>query len=216
MAALSLILPASDPRALHAAAEALHRGGLVVLPTDTVYGLAAWPWDAAAVARIYAAKGRPERKAIPVLVGEKAHLVRVTAALPPCADRLAACFWPGALTIVVPKHPDLPAALSPYPTVGVRMPDHPAALALLRLTGPLAVTSANRSGQPPARTAAEAAAQLGDAVAVILDAGPAPGGQPSTVVDCTAAPPRILRAGPVSAAALARCANEVWQAANEK
>ena len=198
------ILPASDPRALHAAAEALRRGDLVVMPTDTVYGVAALP-RTDAIARLYHAKGRPEHKAIPVLVGEKAHLARVTAALPPCADRLAACFWPGALTIVMPKHPDLPAALSPYPTVGVRMPAHPLALALLRLTGPLAVTSANRSGQPPARTAAEAAAQLGNAVAVILDAGPAPGGQPSTVVDCTVASPRILRAGPIAPADIARC-----------
>ncbi len=201
---MPLILPASDPEALARAAEALRRGELVVLPTDTVYGLAAWPWDAAAVARLYAAKGRPETKAIPVLVGEKAHLARVTAALPPCAQRLAARFWPGALTLVVPKHPDLPAVLSPYPTVGVRMPDHPDALALLRLTGPLAVTSANRSGEPPARTAAEAAAQLGEAVAVVLDAGEVPGGQPSTVVDCAATPPRVLRPGPIAAAEIAR------------
>ena len=202
---MPLILPASDPEALSRAAEALRRGELVVLPTDTVYGLAAWPWDAAAIGRIYAAKGRPEAKAIPVLVGETGHLARVTDALPSCAERLAARFWPGALTLVVPKHPDLPAALSPYPTVGVRMPDHPDALALLRLTGPLAVTSANRSGEPPARTAAEAVAQLGDAVAVVLDAGPAPGGLPSTVVDCTATPPRVLRPGPVAAAEVARC-----------
>jgi len=199
---MPLILPASAPEALARAADALRRGELVVLPTDTVYGLAAWPWDAAAVARVYAAKGRPEAKAIPVLVGEVGHLPRVAAALPPCAERLAARFWPGALTLVVPKHPKLPAALSPYPTVGVRMPNHPDALALLRLTGPLAVTSANRSGEPPARTAAEAAAQLGDAVALVLDAGPAPGGLPSTVVDCTTTPPRVLRPGPVPADAI--------------
>ena len=149
-------------------------------------------------------------------MGDRAQLAAVAAEVPPCADRLAACFWPGALTIVMPKHPDLPAALSPYPTVGVRMPAHPLALALLRLTGPLAVTSANRSGQPPARTAAEVAAQLGNAVAVILDAGPAPGGQPSTVVDCTATPPRILRAGPVSASALAQCGNKEWRAASKE
>ncbi len=200
---MPLILPASAPEARARAAAALRRGELVVLPTDTVYGLAAWPWDAAAIARIYAAKGRPESKALPVLVGETSHLARVAAALPPCAERLAARFWPGALTLVVPKHPELPAALSPYPTVGVRMPDHPDALALLRLTGPLAVTSANRSGEMPARTAAEAVAQLGDAVAVVLDAGPARGGLPSTVADCTTTPPRVLRAGPVTAAAIA-------------
>jgi len=200
---MPLILPASDPAARERAAQALRRGELVVLPTDTVYGLAAWPWNAAAIARIYAAKGRPDAKAIPVLVGEIGHLARVTASLPSCAERLAAHFWPGALTLVVPKHPALPSVLSPYPTVGVRMPAHADALALLRLTGPLAVTSANRSGVAPARTAAEAVAQLGDAVAVVLDAGNAPGGLPSTVVDCTATPPRVLRSGPVSAEALA-------------
>ena len=202
---MPLVLPASDPEALSRAAEALRRGQLVVLPTDTVYGVAAWPWSEAALARLYAAKGRPQEKAIPVLVGEKAHLARVASGLPPCARCLAARFWPGALTLVVPKHPDLPERLSPAPTVGVRMPDHPDALALLRLTGPLAVTSANLSGRPPARTAAEAAAQLGNAVALILDAGPAPGGQPSTVVDCTTTPPRVLRPGPVAAAEVARC-----------
>ena len=200
---MPLILPASDPAARERAAQALRRGELVVLPTDTVYGLAAWPWNAAAIARIYAAKGRPDTKAIPVLVGETEHLTQITASLPPCAEHLAAHFWPGALTLVVPKHPNLPPALSPYPTVGVRMPAHEDALALLRLTGPLAVTSANRSGVAPARTAAEAVAQLGDAVAVVLDAGNAPGGLPSTVVDCTATPPQILRAGPVRAEALA-------------
>jgi len=194
---MPLILPASDPAARERAAEALRRGELVVLPTDTVYGLAAWPWNAAALARIYAAKGRPDAKAIPVLVGDPGHLAQVTASLPPCAERLAARFWPGALTLVVPKHPNLPLALSPYPTVGVRMPAHEDALALLRLTGPLAVTSANRSGAAPARTAAEAVAQLGDAVAVVLDAGLAPGGLPSTVADCTTTPPRVLRPGPV-------------------
>ncbi len=199
---MPLILPADAPESWQQAAAALRRGELVVLPTDTVYGLAAWPWDAAAIAHIYAAKIRPEAKALPVLVGALAQLEAITAWLPPCAERLAARFWPGALTLVVPKHPDLPAALSPYDTVGVRMPDHPAALGLLRLTGPLAVTSANISGEPPARTAAEAAAQFGDAVAIVLDAGPAPGGQPSTVADCTVTPPRVLRAGPISEAAL--------------
>ena len=199
-----IIRPADDPQALIHAVKALRAGLLVVMPTDTVYGVAALP-RADAIARLYHAKGRPEHKAIPVLVGDTAQLAAVAAEVPDCARRLAACFWPGALTLVVPKHAALPDNLSPLPTVGVRMPAHPLALALLRLTGPLAVTSANRSGQPPARTAAEAAAQLGNAVAVILDAGPAPGGQPSTVVDCTVASPRILRAGPIAAADIARC-----------
>ncbi|NPA93633.1 MAG: threonylcarbamoyl-AMP synthase, partial [Chloroflexi bacterium] len=168
------ILPAHDPQAINLAAEALRRGELIVMPTDTVYGVAAWPWEDAFVSRLYEAKGRPEEKAIPLLVGSAAQLGQVTQAMPAGAQRLAQHFWPGPLTLVVPKHPSLPPAVSPYPTVGVRMPNHPDALALLRLTGPLAVTSANRSGHPPARTAAEAAAQLGDAVAIILDAGTAP------------------------------------------
>ncbi len=192
------ILRADDPHAQQLAAETLRRGALVVLPTDTVYGVAAWPWEPAAVQRLYWAKARPEDKAIPLLVGEVGQLVQVTSHMPEGARRLARRFWPGPLTLIVPKHPDLPPMVSPYPTVGVRMPNHAAALAVLRLTGPLAVTSANRSGQPPARTAAEAAAQLGDAVALILDAGPAPQGQASTVVDCTTSPPRLLRAGPVA------------------
>ncbi len=197
-----LRLPAAEPASLRAAASALRRGALVVLPTDTVYGLAAWPWQEEAVRRVYTAKGRAAGKALPILVGEQGHLSRVAASLPPWARRMARAFWPGPLTLVVPKHARLAQAVSPFPTVGVRMPAHPAALTLLRLTGPLAVTSANRSGRPPARTADEALAQLGDAVAVVLDAGPSPGGLPSTVLDCTADPPHILRAGPLDAHAL--------------
>ncbi len=191
------ILPAHDPQSINLTAEALRRGALVVIPTDTVYGVAAWPWEDTFVSRLYEAKGRPEGKAIPLLVGHTTQLDQVTQAMPKGAQYLAQHFWPGPLTLVVPKHPSLPPAVSPYPTVGVRMPNHPDALALLRLTGPLAVTSANRSGHPPAHTAAEAAAQLGNAVTIILDAGTAPGGQPSTVVDCTTSPPRLLRPGPI-------------------
>ena len=114
------------------------------------------------------------------------------------AMRLAQRFWPGPLTLVVAGHPSLPANLSPRPTVGVRMPDHPVALTLLRRAGPLAVTSANLSGAPNASTAQEVLAQLQGRVALILDGGKTPGGLPSTVLDCTGSQPVILRQGPIT------------------
>jgi tRNA threonylcarbamoyl adenosine modification protein (Sua5/YciO/YrdC/YwlC family) len=133
-----------------------------------------------------------------VLIGDETDLAQVAGALSDLAARLARRFWPGPLTLVVPAHPALPANLSPLPTVGVRMPDHPVALALLRRTGPLAVTSANLSGQPSARTAGEVFAQLNGRIPLILDGGESPGGLPSTVVDCTGGKPVILRQGPIT------------------
>jgi L-threonylcarbamoyladenylate synthase len=143
-------------------------------------------------------KGRESAKAIAVLLGSPTDLPRVAETMGAAASRLAECFWPGALTLVVPRRPDLPENLSPLPTIGVRMPDHPTALELLRLAGPLAVTSANLSGLNSTTTAQEALAQLGGRIQVILDGGRTPGGQPSTVVDCTGAEPVILRQGPIT------------------
>ncbi len=137
-------------------------------------------------------------KAIPVLIGDPADLEKVTLEVPETAVRLAARFWPGPLTLVVPKHPDLPEAVSATSTVGVRVPDHPLARALLRAAGPMAVTSANLSGQPSPSTAQEVFAQLGGRIALIIDGGKTPGGVPSTVVDCAGAELQILRTGPVS------------------
>jgi len=192
------ILSAQDPLALLRALEILQLGGLVAFPTDTVYGVGALAFNGAAVESIYAAKGRPVEKAIPVLIGDADDLAKVSAEVPEIALKLAARFWPGPLTMVVPKHPGLPRAVSATATVGVRIPDNPVARALLRLAGPMAVTSANLSGQRSPSTALEVFAQLGGRIALILDGGKTPGGVPSTVVDCVGAELQVLRAGPIT------------------
>jgi L-threonylcarbamoyladenylate synthase len=194
------ILPAERPESIEEAAHLLESGGLVAFPTDTVYGLAASLTRPQAIEALFEAKGRDTAKAIAVLVGRRQDLEQVAGPIGPVAARLAERFWPGALTLVVPVRPGLPPNLSPRPTIGVRMPDHPAALALLIRTGPLAVTSANRSGGPDCSTVEEVLAQLGGRIDLILDGGRTPGGTPSTVVDCTGEQPLILRSGPVTEA----------------
>jgi L-threonylcarbamoyladenylate synthase len=191
------IISAKDPTAQSRALAVLKGGGLVAFPTDTVYGLGALAFDAAAVGRIYEAKNRPVEKAIPVLIAEIDDLSKVTLNVPQCAVKLASRFWPGPLTLVVGKHPDLPEAVSAGRTVGVRVPDHMVARQLLRAVGPLAVTSANLSGQPSPCTAQDVFAQLGGRIMLIIDGGRTPGGVPSTMVDCVSETPRILRAGPI-------------------
>lgn len=176
----------------------LRSGGLVAFPTDTVYGVGALAFDSEAVERVYWAKDRPVEKAIPVLLGESLQLDAVASDVPERARLLAARFWPGPLTLVVGKKRSVPRAVAAGATLGVRVPDHPTALALLRGAGPMAVTSANLSGQPSAQTAAEVLEQLDGKVDLILDGGRTPGGIASTIVDCTQADLRILRLGPVS------------------
>jgi L-threonylcarbamoyladenylate synthase len=198
------VVSVSSAHSLTLALEILRSGGLVAFPTDTVYGVGALAFDAAAVESIYAAKNRPNEKAIPVLLGGVEDLAKVTSSLPPMALTLASHFWPGPLTLVVLKHPALPEAVSASPTIGVRVPDHKAARALLQAAGPMAVTSANLSGQPNPSTAEEVLAQLGGRITLILDGGKTPGGIPSTVMDCLGAEPKILREGPVSEA-------EIWK-----
>jgi L-threonylcarbamoyladenylate synthase len=192
------VLRADHPVVLRHALDVLKHGGLVVFPTDTVYGLAALPFSKQSVERLYIVKGRNSTRAIAVLIGSTEDLSRVTMSPNDTALRLAERFWPGPLTLIVPRQPSLPEALSPYPTIGVRMPDHPVALALLRMTGPLAVTSANLSGRENTNTAQEALAQLRGRVHLVIDGGQTPGGIPSTVVDCTGSAPSILRQGPIS------------------
>ena len=192
------ILSAQDPLALPHALEILQFGGLVAFPTDTVYGVGALAFDRAAVESIYAAKGRPLEKAIPVLIGDADDLSKVSAEVPEIALKLAARFWPGPLTLVVPKRPELPGQVSSSPTVGVRIPDHSMARQLLLLAGPMAVTSANLSGQPSPSTAQEVLSQLSGRIDLILDGGITPGGVPSTVVDCSGAELQVLREGPIS------------------
>jgi L-threonylcarbamoyladenylate synthase len=194
----TVVLPADRNDAIAKALEVLNRGGLVAFPTDTVYGVGAPAFDAAAVESIYSAKDRPVEKAIPILIGGPEDLGKVTTNILPIAAKLAARFWPGALTLVVPKHPSLPKVVSATPTVGVRVPDHPVTRALLRSAGPMAVTSANLRGQENPRTAGEVMRQLNGRIPLILDGGETPGGVPSTVVNCLGTEPVILREGPVT------------------
>lgn len=189
------------PSQLDTAIDILREGGLVVFPTDTVYGVAALARDAAAVAAIYRAKQRPSNMPIPVMVGDPMAVSEIAIPAPGFRD-LADAFWPGPLTIILPRRATLPDIVTAGgDTVALRVPDHPLVLALLRvLNEPLAVTSANRSGHPPALTADDARVQLDGRVEAIIDGGPAPGGLPSTIIDLTRTPPQILRRGPVTEA----------------
>ena len=184
-----------QPDQLSAAAQWLLERKLVAFPTDTVYGLGTLAFDGPTALKLYVAKERPPEKAIPILIADNADLDLIATDVPPIAYQLMARFWPGALKLVVPKLPSVPLEVSASETVAVRIPDHDLTRALMRLTGPLAVTSANRSTGPNPRTAQEVLAQLDGRIDAILDGGATPGGIPSTVLDCTQAVPRILRAG---------------------
>jgi L-threonylcarbamoyladenylate synthase len=192
------VIPANSNLVIQEALKILRAGGLVAFPTDTVYGLGALAFNGKAVESIYAAKDRPAEKAIPILLGDLDDLPKVTSSLPPMAAKLASRFWPGPLTLVVPKNPNLPEAVSATDTVALRVPDHEVARAILRAAGPMAVTSANISGQLSPVTADQVFAQLGGRIELIINGGRTPGGMPSTLVDCTGNAPTILRDGPIS------------------
>jgi L-threonylcarbamoyladenylate synthase len=176
----------------------LERGELVAFPTDTVYGVGALVHDAPAVENIYTVKERPNEKAIPVLLGSVDDLSKVAVNVSEAAIKLAKHFWPGALTIIVAKQSNIPEAVSATETIGVRVPAYAPVLDLFQRTGPLAVTSANISGQPSPATADEVLAQLGGRIPLILDGGRTRGGVASTVVDMNSAEPKILRPGPIT------------------
>jgi L-threonylcarbamoyladenylate synthase len=185
-------------RGIDAAVAGIARGDLIVLPTDTVYGIAADAFKPWSVTALLNAKGRGRHMPPPVLVGSRQTLDGLVFSLPREARDLVAAFWPGALTVVVEQAPTLQWDLGDtFGTVAVRMPLHPVALEVLQRTGPLAVSSANRTGLPPTLTAAEARDQLGYAVATYLEAGPCPDPIPSTIVDCSGSVPRILRDGAI-------------------
>ena len=180
------------------AVAALRRGDLAVLPTDTVYGIAADAFSPPAVDRLLAAKGRGRDMPVPVLVGAWRGLDGLAQHVTPTMRSLVEACWPGPLTLIVRAAPSLAWDLGETRgTVAVRMPLHPVALAVLAETGPLAVSSANRTGQPPATEAAEAERQLGTGVAVYLDAGSTGDAVPSTIVDLTGDRPQLRRAGAV-------------------
>jgi L-threonylcarbamoyladenylate synthase len=195
---------APDPTAVREAAEVLRGGGLVAFPTETVYGLGANALDAAAVGKVFAAKGRPPTNPLIVHVGDRAAAVALTPEWTTAADQLAAAFWPGPLTLVLKKRPGLPDVVTAGgPTVAVRVPAHPVALALLKECGvPVAAPSANRSGELSPTTADHVRNSLGDRVDLILDGGPCPGGLESTVVDVTGEVVKVLRPGLISVARL--------------
>lgn len=189
---------------IEAAVAAVRRGEVIALPTETVYGIGADPYLPEAARRVFAAKGRPENVALPVLVAEPGDAERL-ALIGAGAARLAARYWPGPLTLVLARRPGIELHLGGDPaTVGVRCPDHDVARALLRRTGPLAVTSANPHGSPPATTAEQVRLLLGDDVAAVVDAGPCDG-SPSTVVAVTPQadlPLQVFRQGALTEAEL--------------
>jgi L-threonylcarbamoyladenylate synthase len=196
--------PEQRSRAITSAAAAVKNGGLVVLPTDTVYGIGADAFDSSAVAALLSAKGRGRDMPVGVLVGSWHTIDGLALMVPQSTRDLIRAFWPGALSLVVRQAPSLQWDLGDARgTVMLRMPLHPVAIELLREVGPMAVSSANVSGRPPAVDAGEARNQLGDLVDVYLDAGPAAQQAASTILDLTGPEPRILRSGPVSAEGIA-------------
>lgn len=204
-------LRSHDREQTERAVASLRVGEVIALPTDTVYGIGASLDHPEAIERIFAIKGREETKAIPLLVSDPGQLARLSEASNPVAEALADAYWPGGLTIVVRASALVPPVVRRgLPTVGVRMPDDRLALAVIAAAGGvLAVTSANRSGEREARSAAEVRAALGDEVACVVDGGPSPIGVASTVVDVTGPEPVILRQGAIAADEIAAVAAHV-------
>ena len=185
---------------LDAAVRVIQAGGVIAMATDTVYGLACDPANAAAVSRIYAIKRRPDRLELTILAASAAD-IEEDVDLNSAARTLAAAYWPGALSIICRLRARRWAVPRDGDTLSVRVPDHSIARELLRRTGPLATTSANRHGDQPADTAAGVAEALGSEVDLVLEGGPS-AGRASTIIDCTTTTPRVLRDGPISATAL--------------
>lgn len=200
---MSLLVDLSDPEqraaGMEAAGHALRRHELVVLPTDTVYGIGADAFSVEGVQALLDAKGRGRNAPVPVLVGYPRTIDGLVRNLSQAGRDLIEAFWPGALTVVAQAMPTLQWDLGDTSgTVAVRMPLHPAAIELLRAVGPMAVSSANKTTRPPAATAAEAQEQFGELVSVYLEGGPSRSTEPSTIVDVTGALPRVLRVGAIS------------------
>ena len=206
-----VILGSAAPRAIEWAAETILEGGVIALPTDTVYGIAASLTHPAALERIFEIKGRDLTKTLPILVASPEELAHLATGLDERVSLLLDRFWPGPLTMVVTAAPGLPSAVvAPDGTIGVRMPNHSLAIEVIAKAGDaVACTSANRSGMPPARTSAEVAATIGRAIDLTLDGGIAPGGVPSTVLAIRDGQPVLLREGAISAAEIAAAWEEL-------
>ena len=196
------VLLESNPEALTRAVETLNRGGVIAFPTDTVYGVGAIASQPEAVGRIYQVKERDHGKALPVMIAAPSDLSLVADQPSGQILRLAKAFWPGPLTMVVRRNSRLAGEISPLDTVGVRIPDYPFLLELLSAVGPMAVTSANRSGGPNPGSGEEVIKALGGRIDLLIDGGETPGDRPSTVVDLSSEQPRILREGPITLDAL--------------
>jgi L-threonylcarbamoyladenylate synthase len=200
----TIILDGSAQAEIERAAGLLVSGQLVAFVTDTLYGVGSSIHDEEAIRGLFAAKERPIEKGIPILLADAGDVDQVATRIPEVARRYMARYWPGPLTIIVPRRPGLPDILAPGDSVAVRVPDHPLARRFIRAAGgAVAATSANLSDQPPAQNAAEALAALDGRIAVVLDGGPVHVGRASTIVDCTVNPPRVLRQGPIPASELA-------------
>ena len=196
-----------NARALDEAVQAIHSGGVIAMPTDTLYGLGADPFRADAVARVFQVKRRSTDKALPLLAADAGQVVEHLGALPPLAARLASRFWPGPLTLLVAAPRALVAGVSADTgKVGVRVPAHRVARALCAACGvPLTATSANLSGEAPSADPDEVVRALGSRIDVLVDAGTTPGGPPSTIVDATGAEPMLVRAGAIPWEAIEAC-----------
>lgn len=193
------VMTTSHPAIIQTAAAVVHNGDLIVIPTDTVYGLAASFLDGQAINRLFEVKHRDREKGIPILIADLSDLEKIARKIPPLAEEAMTSHWPGPLTLVLPKRRDLLAALSNTDSIAVRMPDHEIAREIIRACGgALAATSANLSGHPPAQTAGEAVLQLAGSVSLVVDGGPSFGQTASTVVDCTGEQLRVLRLGPLT------------------
>ena len=194
----------SDDFHINQAIATLNDGGVIAFPTDTVYGVGVDPFQPEAVRKLYMIKGRPIDKPIPILVGSTNDVERVAQNLPPTFSQLAERFWPGGLTLIVEAKSLPPEITAGGDTVGIRMPDHPLALALLqRFGGAIATTSANKSDEPPATSAEEVQSELGALVSIILDGGQTATRIASTVLDLSVSPPQIRRQGSISMEQLA-------------
>ena len=206
MTTLLSISPADpDPEILAHAAEVLRRGGLVAYPTETVYGLAASAFDAEAVARVFDAKGRPAGQPLPVQIASVSKVSALAQDIPESARKLLADFFPGPLTLIFPRRPAVSLLITGGgETVGLRMPDHPVALGILRaFGGPVVCPSANTTGRRAAMSAADVLEDLDGRIDLILDGGPTSDRTPSTVLDLTVSPAKVIREGKISRAALA-------------